>query len=141
MINISTIRTNLKGVISNLVTSSTVSMVKDYYESNITYPAIVFDISDNRDDYLTTTENLLQITFTAYVIVEIFQNGVEDATRLLDNVSDLLITELRKSANISLSGAIDWMKPTVGPRQQIETPNGMGFQQQIDILCMVADTI
>lgn len=141
-ISISTIRTNLKTVISNLVTSSTVSVVYDYFEPNVSgYPAIVFDITNNTDDYLTNKENMLRITFSAYVIVEIFQNEVEDATRLLDTVTDALITELRDEDNLSLSGAVDWISPVVGPRQQVETPSGMAFQQQLDIVLNVADII
>lgn len=141
-ISISTIRTNLKAVVSNLVTSSTVSVVYDYFEPNVSgYPAIVFDITNNTDDYLTNKENMLRITFSAYVIVEIFQNEVEDATRLLDTVTDALITELRDEDNISLSGAVDWISPVVGPRQQVETPSGMAFQQQLDIVLNVADII
>lgn len=142
MISLSTIRTNLKGVISNLVTGTTVSVVYDYFEPNVSgYPAIVFDITNNTDEYLTNKENLLKITFSAYIIVEIYENGVEDATRLLDTVTDALIVELRKEANISLSGAVDWISPVVGPRQQVETTRGMAFQQQLDIVLNVADTI
>lgn len=142
MISISTIRTNLKGVISNLVSSSTVSVVYDYFEPNVSgYPAIVFDITNNTDAYLTNKENLLKITFSAYVIVEVFENGIEDATRLLDTVTDALITELRDEDNISLSGAVDWISPVVGPRQQVQTTRGMGFQQQLDIVLNVADAI
>jgi hypothetical protein len=141
-ISIQTIRTNLKTVVSNLVTSTTVSVVYDYFEPNISnYPAIVFDITNNTDDYLTNKENLLKITFSAYIIVEIFENGVEDATRLLDTVTDALIVELRDEDNISLSGAVDWISPVVGPRGQVETPRGMAFQQQLDIVLNVADTI
>jgi hypothetical protein len=142
MIQISTIRTNLKAVVSNLVTGGTASVVYDYYEPNLSgYPAILFDITNNNDSYLTNKENLLKITFSAYIVVEIFQNNVEDATRLLDTVTDALIVELRKENNQSLSGAIDWIQPVVGPRQQVETPSGMAFQQQLDIVLNVADTI
>jgi hypothetical protein len=141
-ISIGTIRSNLKTVISNLVTSTTVAVVYDYFEPSVSgYPVIMFDITNNTDEYLTNKENLLKITFSAYILVEIFQNEVEDATRLLDTVTDALIVELRKEANISLSGAVDWISPVVGPRQQVETPRGMAFQQQLDIVLNVADTI
>lgn len=141
-ISIGTIRTNLKGVISNLVSSSVVSVVYDYYQPNVSgYPAVVFDITNNSDAFLTNKENMLRITFSAYVLVEIRQNGIEDATDLLDTVTDALIVELRKESNMSLSGEVDWISPTVGPRQQVETPNGMAFSQQLDIIVNVADTV
>jgi len=142
MIEISTIRTNLKAVISNLVTSSIVSVVYDYDEPNLaSYPAIVFDISNNTDSFLTNKENLLKITFTAFIVVEIFNKNLSQATYLLDDVTDKLIVELRKESNLSLSGAVDWISPTVGPRNQIETPTGMGFVQQLDININVSDLI
>ena len=142
MISLQNIRTNLKSVVSNLVSSSTVSVVYDYYEPNVSgYPAIVFDISNQTDAFLTNRENILKITFTAYVIVEVYQNGIEDATDLLDSVSDSLITELRKENNLTLSGTIDWISPVVGPRSQIETPNGQAFMQQMDIICNVSGVI
>jgi hypothetical protein len=141
-ISIQTIRTNLKSVISNLVTSSTVSVVYDYYEPDVSgYPAIAFDISNQTDAFLTNRENLLKITFTAYVLVEVYQKQIEQATDLLDTVTDSLITELRKEANLTLSGAIDWISPVVGPRTQTETPRGQAFMQQLDIICNVADVI
>ncbi len=142
MISIQDIRSNLKTVVSNLVTGTTVSVVYDYFEPNVSgYPAIIFDITNNTDDYLTNRENLLKITFSAYILVEIFQNGVEDATRLLDTVTDALIVELRKEENISLSGTVDWISPVVGPRQQVQTTRGMAFEQRLDIVLNVADAI
>jgi hypothetical protein len=142
MINLTQIRTNLKSVVSNLVTSSTVSVVYDYYEPEVaSYPAIVFDISNQSDSFLTNRENLLKITFTAYVIVEIYKNQIENATDLLDTVTDSLIVELRKESNMSLSGTVDWISPTIGPRLQVETPRGQAFQQQLDIVINVADSI
>lgn len=141
-ISIGTIRQNLKTVVSNLITGSTVSVVYDWFEPNVSgYPAIVFDITNNDDNYLTNKENLLKITFSAYIIVEIYENGVEDATRLLDTVTNALIVELRKESNISLSGAVDWISPVVGSREQVPTQNGMAFQQRLDIVLNVADTI
>ena len=142
MISIQTIRTNLKGVISNLVTSSVVSVVYDYFEPNLSgYPAVIFDITANSDGFLTNKENMLKITFSAYIIVEIFQNELNNAKNLLDTVTDALIVELRKETNLDLSGSVDWISPVVGPRQQVETPNGQAFSQQLDIVVNVADTV
>lgn len=143
MISIGTIRTNLKGVISNLINQSVIAVVHDYYKPDLgnQYPAVVFDITSNTDDYLTNKENLLKITFTAYLIVEIIVDGIEDATRRLDTVTDALIVELRKESNLSLSSSVDWVSPAIGPRTQIETTNGQAFSQQLDIQINVADTI
>jgi hypothetical protein len=119
-----------------------VSVVYDYYEPNLSgYPAIAFDISNQSDSFLTNRENLLKITFTSYIIVEVYKNQIENATDLLDTVTDALITELRKEANLSLSGTVDWISPVIGERLQIETPSGQAFQQKLDIVINVADAI
>lgn len=132
--NLATIRSNLKGIMQNLVTSTTVAVVYDYYESNPTgYPAIVFDITDNSDSFLTTSENLMVVTFTAYVLVEVLNKNVEQATDILDTVTDALIDIVSDKDNITLSGEADWISPTVGPRNQIETPNGQAFMQELSI--------
>jgi len=141
-LNITNIRAGLKGVISNLVTSSTVSVVYDYYEPNVSgYPAVMFDITDNSDSFLTNQENLIKITFTAYILVEIYQDGLSDAKTLLDGVTDDLIAELRKLSNMTLGGTVDWVSPAIGPRSQIETPRGMAFSQQLNIVTNLASSI
>jgi len=141
-LNISNIRAGLKNVITNLVTSTTISVVYDYYEPSVSgYPAVVFDITDNADSFLTTTENLIKITFSAYVLVEIYQDGISDATDLLDGVTDDLIAELRKTSNMTLGGTVDWISPALGPRSHVETPNGMAFSQQLNIAVNLASSI
>lgn len=141
-INISTIRANLKGVMQNLVTGGTAVAVYDYYEANPDgYPSIVFDITDNSDAFLTNQENLLAITFTAYVIVEVYNKNVEQATDILDSVTDALLDELSDQTNMSLSGAADWISPVIGPRNQIATPSGQGFMQQLDIKVNVSRVV
>ncbi len=134
MLNIGTLRTNLKSVISNLVSSTTIAVVYDYYEPNISaYPAIVFDITSNTDAFFTNKENIIKIVFTAYVLVAIEGRTIETAKDTLDTVTDTLITELRKESNLTLGGYADWVTPAVGARSQIETPNGNVYSQQLDI--------
>ncbi len=134
MLNISTIRTQLKSVISNLVTSTQVAVVYDYYEPNVSgYPAVVFDITSNTDAFFTNKENMIKIVFSAYILVEIANDGIKDAKDKLDTVTDALIVELRKQDNLTLGGYADWITPAVGARQQIETPNGNAYSQQLDI--------
>ncbi len=86
-------------------------------------------------------ENLLKITFTAYIAVEVKTEGLEQAKDLLDNVTDLLITELRKKENLNLSGTVDWISPAIGARNQSESPSGQVFVQQLDIVLNVSDLI
>ena len=133
-IQIGQLRTQLKSVISNLVTSTTVAVVYDYYEPNISaYPAIVFDITSNTDAFFTNKENIIKIVFTAYILVAIQGQNIETAKDTLDTVTDTLITELRKESNLTLGGYVDWVTPAVGPRSQVETTNGQVYSQQLDI--------
>jgi hypothetical protein len=76
---------------------------------------------------------MIKIVFSAYILVEIANDGIRDAKDKLDNVTDALIVELRKQSNLTLGGYADWITPAVGARQQIETPNGNAYSQQLDI--------
>lgn len=141
-INIGTIRTNLKGVLQNLVTNTVVAVVYDYYEPDVSgYPAIVFDITDNKDSFLTNQENLLKMTFTAYILVEIISKNISQATSILDTVTDEAIELLVAESNLSLGGTVDWISPVIGPRTQIETPNGQAFMQELNIELNISRTI
>lgn len=141
-LNLQNIRAQLKVVMSQLVTDAKVSVIYDYYEPNLSgYPAIIFDITNNADSFLTNTENLVRITFSAYVIVEIKSDGQNEAKNILDDVTDSLIIELRKDSNLSLNGTVDWVEPAIGPRERIETPNGQAFSQQLDIITNLASSI
>lgn len=140
--SITTIRAGLKTVISNLITSTQVAVVYDYYEPNVSgYPAVIFDITDNTDAFLTNNENMIKIVFTAFIIVEIISKQLDSATSILDSVTDALITELRKQSNMSLGGSVDWVSPVVGPRSQIETPNGNAYAQQLNITVNVSASV
>lgn len=133
-LNIGTIRTQLKSVIQNLVTSTTIAVVYDYYEPNVSgYPAVLFDITSNSDAFFTNKENMIKIVFTAYILVAIQGQNIETAKDTLDTVTDSLITELRKQTNLTLGGYADWVTPAVGARSEIETPNGQVYSQQLDI--------
>ena len=133
-IQISQLRTNLKSVISNLVTSTQIAVVYDYYEPEVSgYPAIVFDITSNTDSFFTNKENLIKIVFTSYILVEVQGKNIETAKTILDNVTDSLIVELRKETNLTLNGYADWITPAVGARTQMETPQGQVYSQQLDI--------
>jgi len=132
--SLTNIRSQLKTVITNLVSSTQIAIVYDYYEPNVSgYPAVVFDISSNTDSFFTNKENMIKTVFTAYIIVEIPNDGINDAKNKLDIVTDALITELRKESNLTLGGYADWISPAVGARQQTDTPSGQAFVQQLDI--------
>lgn len=137
--DLSTIRANLKTL---LQTVTQISFVYDYLNPNIEgYPAIIFDVSNNNSEMLTDTENLRTITFSVYILCEIAVDGQAGARNLLDVATNSVVTALEKITNMSLSGSVDWMMPTVGPREQIATPNGNAFSQRLDIEMKVSTSI
>jgi hypothetical protein len=134
-----TIRANLK----TLLTAVTkIAFVYDQYETNVSgYPAIIFDISKNESDMLTDAENLRKITFTLYILAEITKAGRNTAKGLLDDATQDVITALELKANQTLSGSVDWMIPTVGPRDEFATADGQVFSQRLDVVMNVASSI
>ena len=135
----STIRSNLKTL---LQTVTEIQYVYDYFNPNIEgYPAIIFDISNNDNQMLTDTENLRKITFSIYILVEVSVVGQSEAKRILDVASKQVITALEKITNISLSGSVDWIMPTLGKRQQFETPEGATMSQELILDVKVSSSI
>jgi hypothetical protein len=137
--NLQTIRGNLK----TLLTAVTgIANVYDTFETNIAgYPAIIFDISNNESEMLTDSENIRKITFTLYVLAEITIAGRDTAKGLLDTVTQNVITALEDKDNMSLSGSVDWIMPTVGARDEFDSTDGVVFSQKLDIVINVASSI
>lgn len=137
--NLATIRANLKTL---LQTVTKIANVYDQYETNVAgYPAIIFDISKNESDMLTDAENIRKITFSIYILAEITIAGRDTAKGLLDNATNDVVTALELKANQSLSGAIDWMMPTVGARDEFAVVDGQVFSQKLDVVMYVASSI
>lgn len=137
--NPTTIRANLKSLLTNV---TGISKVYDYYNPNIEgYPAIVFDITAEDGSMLDDSNNLRVITFMAYIYVEIPVNGQNAEKNSLDTITAAVINAVELKSNDTLSGAVDWVMPTMGRRQQIETDAGMVFMQELQIKCNIASTI
>lgn len=137
--NLSTIRANLKTL---LQTVTQVAFVYDYMNPNVEgYPAIIFDITNNESEMLTNTDNLRTITFSVYLLAEIPVNGQSEAKRILDVATKNVVEALEDIDNLTLSASVDWVMPTVGPREQISTPEGMVFSQRLDVQVKVSSSI
>lgn len=137
--NLATIRGNIKTL---LQTVTGIANVYDHYEINPSgFPAIIFDISNNESSMLTDTENVRKITFTAYILVEIQVAGRDEAKDLLDTATQAVVVALEKKDNMSLSGAVDWIMPTVGPRDEFAVSTGQVFSQRLDIVVNVSSSI
>lgn len=137
--NIATIRANLKTL---LQTVTGISAVYDSFETNVSgYPVILFDISNSESTMLTDTENIRKITFSIYILSEFSVATRDTAKSLLDTITQAVVVALEDIDNISLSGSVDWLMPTVGPREEISTTNGMAFSQKLDVVVNVASSI
>lgn len=136
---LATIRANLKTL---LQTVTEISYVYDYNNANPEgYPAIIFDITENQSDMLTDTENIRTITFTAYILCEIGTAGLTTAKGILDTATQQVVTALEKITNMTLSGSVDWVMPTVGARNEFTTPEGSVLSQELKIQAKVASSI
>lgn len=137
--NLATIRANLKTLLTSV---SGIANVYDQFEMNVAgYPAIIFDISKNENSMLTDADNLRKITFTIYIITEINVAGRDVAKGLLDTATNNVITALESLANMTLSGACDWVMPAVGNRDEFAVGDGLVFSQRIDLDVNIASSI
>lgn len=137
--DLTTIRANLKTL---LQTVTEITNVYDYNNSKPAgYPAIIFDITENQSDMLTDTENIRTITFTAYILSEITVAGLDTSKGILDIATKQVVTALEKITNMTLSGSVDWIMPTVGVRQEFSTPEGSVLAQELKIQAKVSSSI
>ncbi len=137
--NIATIRANLK----TLLTAVTgISYCYDYYNANIEgYPAIIFDVTNEDASMLDDSNNLRVITFTIYIYSEVQISSQTTSRGKLDTIVASVINALELKTNDSLSGAVDWIMPVIGRRQELETTQGLVYMQELQLKCNVASSI
>lgn len=134
---IQTIRTALYNKLNTLLNGKV--KVYAYYESNPSqYPCIIFDITNQQNDFLTNTENSSSLTFKMVLMVQQVGDGVrvglteQQATDKLDALTDIIIDALED--DWSLGGVTDYCIPTASTRETWEIPNGFARCQNINIV-------
>jgi hypothetical protein len=134
---------NIRSALKTLLTAVTgIANVYDKNVSNIEgYPAIIFDQTNDSGEMLDDSNNIHEVTFTAEIYVETITEGQASAITLLDTAVNNVLTALEKKSNASLSGNVDWVIPTSGRSQQIETTQGVVYMKEIIIRCKVAVSI
>ncbi len=137
--NIATIRANIK----TLLTAVTgISYCYDYYNANIEgYPAIIFDVTNEEASMLDDSNNLRVITFSIYIYSEVQISSQTTSRGKLDTIVASVINALELKTNDTLSGAVDWLMPVIGRRQEIETTQGLVYMQELQLKCNVASSI
>jgi len=133
MNNLSTIRNAIATKLTTILANK--AKVYSYNESNPSqYPAVIMDISNQANDFLTNAENMSAITFQLVILVDQSdQNGLseEEATTTLDNLIDEITFEIEK--DYSLGNTVDYCIPTVGRREIVVIPNGIAKAQYLNL--------
>lgn len=125
-----------------LQTVTSVANVYDWNNPQVAgYPAIIFDISNDENSFLDSSHNLRVLTFDIYAIVEIPVDGIQDAKDKLDVITKDILAVLENKANLSLSGTVDWIEPSVGQRVQSQSPESNILYQQMRVKVNVASNI
>jgi len=76
--------------------------------------------------------------FTVFIVilVETEIKGLSAATAILDTVADKVVSAFEN--DFTLTGTVDWCNPVNGPRDELETPQGLVVSQQLNLKCNVA---
>ena len=137
---------NLRTQIKNLLTAITdIQFVSATKTSKIQgYPAVIFDITDENNKVLDSGNNERVVIFTLWVICtigDLNDTNILNATNLLDNISQEVVNVLESKANLGMGGYSDWVTPTSGQRQQVQTPDGNIFYKEIKLECHIGVSI
>lgn len=131
------IRFTIFNKLNTLLTNK--AKVYAYFESNpAQYPALMFDIASQQNEFISNVENMSSITFKMILMIqqadENSASGLneEDATNKLDTLTDSIIRNLE--ADFSLGGVVDYCIPTVGNRESTAIPNGIAKIQYINLV-------
>ena len=137
--SIANIRSALKTLLSSI---ASVQVVYDYQNSEIQgYPCVLFDLDNEDAQMLDDVNNTRILTFKLWIVCEIPNEGLVTAKNLLDSVTTDVVNTLEKIGNQTLSGNCDWLMPVVGKRDQINSPEGNYFFQELQLKVNVVSTI
>ena len=127
-----TIRSNLATLLGTI---TSLAYVYTSREPNVEgYPSAILDLTDLKNEPLTNIENLHQGVFKIFLIQElVVEGGAVNSNQILDGVTQDVVAKLEDRANIGLSGSVDWIEPVVGKREEIQTPQGIAFSQEITV--------
>lgn len=137
MSTVATIRSAIK---TKLDAISSISFVYDHSRAVFEgYPAVVFELFDFENSFLTTADNLQTYTFRITIFQETKIQGLDSATDLVDTVQNDIIIALE--GDFSLTGEVVWCNPTLGDREITETGQGLVVTQDIDLKCNEATQV
>lgn len=137
-----TIRTAIKALLDTVSGSGQpVVAVYEYHESNLSgFPAITFDISDVTNDFLTNAENVRRYSWKVYIYQQISEVvPLADAVEILDATADAVINAIEQ--NLTLSGAVDYCRPVVGPRNFAQSTQGEALIQELTLITTVTSVV
>ncbi len=126
---------SIRGKVKTLIDGlSGFGFTSDFHDPNITgFPAITFDIGEQRSVFLTNKENLRSIIFNIIIYQELKNKGLSEAKRIVDERVEVVINAFAN--DFSLASEVDWCTPLEGNRGQFLSPNGELFFQQLNVEC------
>jgi hypothetical protein len=130
------IKNKLKSILE--IPGNQKAKVFDYMESSPDqWPAVVFDISSEENEFFSNVENKQKTTFKILLMINLSSadniNGFTEsqATYKLDELVDLIITTFE--TDYSLNNNVDYSFPVVGNRATVETNKGLAKMQVINL--------
>ena len=134
-----TLRTAIK---TKLDTLTGLGQISDYFHSNITsYPAVMFEPSDDPSGFFTNTENEHVYTYDLFVIQECESTatGRQAAIRILGNAIDTVVNAF--DSYQTLGGACEYTEPMVSSWNTANTANGIVVYGRITLKCHKLKTV
>lgn len=133
------IRAALKAILE-AVTS--VQVVYDYRRTDIQGdPAVVFDLASEDASILDDANNQRILNFKIWIITSVPTTGENSTKDRLDVVTKDVINALESLTNMTVGGTADWTMPVIGPRDQIESPEGNIAYQELSLKVYVVSDI
>jgi hypothetical protein len=119
-------------IYAKLQTVTSLSFAYDYYRDVVEgHPSAMFDVTTTENTFLTNESNQRMYSWTMYVAVETQIKSVADAGGILDAVCDEIVDAFEN--DLTLGGAVQWVEPLTGGRDEVETPQGTMLVQTIII--------
>ena len=134
-----TLRTAIK---TKLDTLSGLGTISDYFHSNITsYPAVMFEPTDDPSVFFTNTENEHVYTYDIIIIQECESTGTgrQTAIRILGNAIDTVVNAF--DSYQTLGGTCEYTEAMTSAWNTANTANGIVVYAKIVLKCHKLKTV
>ena|SRR3989304_4180590 len=134
-----TIKSAVNSVLSGI---TEISFRYDHHRADLEgYPAVTFDIIEERSEYLENRTVLRTAVVEILVYQETKIKGLDAAASILDNVANEIIQTFTQDPNNDLSGVVDYCLPVSGGRNQWQSPQGLVLYQRLTLRCIFRESL